>query len=100
MIPKWNLAGIWWGRLELATLVLAEGLVLVNMVMVILVSWMMRDFLVSCVAAAHQEGFFSVDLINIDCEETDYRTRSSSKEGRRLWEDIRETMAWKWAKVP
>ena len=54
---------------------------------------MMRDFLVSCVAAAHQEGFFSVDLINIDCEETDYRTRSSSKEGRRLWEDIRETMA-------
>jgi len=39
-------------------------------------------------------------LINIDYEDVDYRTGSSSKEGRRLWEDIRESVACKWAKGP
>jgi len=61
---------------------------------------MVRDFLVSCLAAAYQEGFFSMALINIDIEDTDYSTGSSSKEGRRLWDDIRESMACKWVKGP
>jgi hypothetical protein len=61
---------------------------------------MLRDFLVSCVAAAHQEGFFSMAVINIDYEVADYRTGSSSKEGRKLWEDLRESMAYKWVKGP
>jgi len=43
---------------------------------------MVKDFLVSCLAAAHQEGFFSMALIDIDNEDTDNRTGSSSKEGR------------------
>lgn len=45
--------------------------------------------MVSCVAAPCQEGFFCMVLINIDYEDANYRTGSSSKEGRRLWEDIR-----------
>jgi len=61
---------------------------------------MVRYFLVRCLTAAYQEGFFSMVLINIDNEDTDYRTGSSSKEGRRLWEDIRDSMACKWVKGP
>jgi len=70
------------------------------MVMDLLVPRMVRDFLVSCVAAALQEGFFFMALINIDYEDANYRTGSSSMEGRRLWEDIRESMTCKWVKGP
>jgi hypothetical protein len=38
---------------------------------------MVRDFLVSYVAAGQQEGFFSMALINIDYKDADYRTGSS-----------------------
>jgi hypothetical protein len=61
---------------------------------------MVGDFLVSCMAVAQQEGFFCMALINIDCGDNDYRNGISSKEGRWLWENIKEPMVCKWAKEP